>query len=239
MAESVVNISQAFSPSILLGPPSSLSFTVNEGEGISLPQSFSITNNGSFSSLLNFQVTPADSYVRLSGVQPYPGIPQNESRSFQASVDSTNLIAASSPYASSLTISSSQATNSPQNLPITITVRPKAIISLSSISLTFTVVKPLTGSFPPIPDQILTVTNTGPAGSLLDFQVRKLSGLSPWLTTLSPSSGSLGSSSSQNIQISVVPPDSMLPGTYTEIIRISGYSSNKIADCTVILQVVL
>lgn len=238
MAASISTVSTAFSPSILIGPPTPLSFVVDEGRGVSVPLSSLVTNNGSFASLLSADLSPSAAYVLVSE-DTLGGLSQNESAPFEVSVDSTNLSSVGSPYAASVTVSSASATNSPQVLPINIVVRPKATITLLPLALTFTVVKPLTGPFPVIADQTFDITNSGPAGSVLEFLVQKLTGLSPWLTGITPTLGSLASGATSTVTVSVSPAESLLTGTYTETLRVSGYSTNNYQDVTVTLVVSL
>jgi hypothetical protein len=157
---------------------------------------------------------------------------------FEVSVDSTNLTAADSPVAATVTLTDLKALNSPQTLPVTITVRPKAEIDVTPTALAYAVTKPLTGSFPVIPSQTFTVTNTGPAGSVLDFQVQRLLGSDTWLKTFSPINGTLNSGESQAVTVVLEPDSSVTSGTVlTEMLRISGYSSNDYVDVTVTLTV--
>lgn len=236
MGQSITTVQQAFAPSILVTPPGMLTFTVDEGRGVSADQTFVVTNNGIFGSFLSVSASPADPFVAVNPPIA-PGILSTASYTFRVNVDSTNLLASGSPYATGVTLNDPLASNGPITVPVQIVVRSKATISLSTLALNFTVVKPLTGSFPPIADQTVTLSNTGLPDSVLEFLAQKLTGLSPWLTGIVPTSGSVTGGSSQVLTFSVVPPDSLLTGTYTEVVRVSGYSTNNYADITVTLQV--
>ncbi len=130
------------------------------------------------------------------------------------------------------------APNSPQTFNVTIVVRPKATIDAAPTTLNFTATRPLSGPFAAIPAQTLTVENTGPAGSLLDFQVQKLTNLSnSWLSGFSTVTGSLDSGDTQAISVLVAPIEGLATGTYQETLRISGYSTNEFVD--VLIQLVI
>lgn len=234
MADSIVQIQDSYPPSILLGA-TSLTFVVDEGRGVSSAQPVQITNNGILGSLLSATVTSSAPYVF-----PLPanisGLTVNQSGTFDVSVDSTNLLSIGSPYSTLLTVQSAEAPNSPQSIPVTIMVRPKATIDVSSTSMTFTVAAPLTGDFPAIPSQQLTILNTGSAQSSLDYQIKKLVGVS-WLVSYAPIFGSINGGNSQAVTVVVSPPAGMGVGSYTETLRITGYSTNMTKDVTVTLNI--
>jgi len=236
MAESIVELKANFSPHILVGPPTSLTFVVDEGRGYSPSQGVILTNDGVYGSILGVTITSSAAYVR-----PVPAnignLAINESGQFDVDVSSTTLLALSSPYNETLTVQDPGATNSPQVIPVTITVRPKATVATSIGLLTFTVVKPLIGSFPAIPTQAFSVQNLGPVGSILDFDVNKLTGLSDWLIGITPSIGQLASGGSQVTTLTVDPPDNLTQGVYTETLRVSGYSTNTYVDVEIQLVI--
>jgi len=234
MADSIVEMLLAYPPSILLSPLT-LDFVVDEGRGVSEAKLVHITNNGILGSLLSVTIVSSAAYVSSLPAN-VGGLASNESGSFNASVDSTNLLAAGSPYAATLTVQSAQATNSPQTVIVNIVVRPKATIDLAPPALTFNVAKPLTGSFPPIPSQQITLTTSGPPTSVLNYQIRKLIGVA-WLTSYTPVYGSLNGGAAQPITVVVTPPGSMAIGTYTETLRFTGYSTNMSEDVQVTLNI--
>ena len=235
MALSIDELSQAFAPTILLGP-TSLSFTVDEGRGWSEPQSVQVTNSGPYGSLLGVGLTTGDPYLKTSP-SIVGNLASNEAGSFDVTVDATNLLALSSPYHTTIAVQDSQATNTPQVIPVTVTVNPKAAIEVSPASLEFYVTRNVDGTFPAIPVQIFAVGNVGPDGSVLQYEVQKLIGLSPWLTGFVPYSGTVTAPGAQNVQVTVRPADGTSPGTYRETLRISGYSTNCHVDLDVTLTI--
>lgn len=234
MANSISTVLQSYPPSILLSTDS-LTFVVDEARGVSTPKSVQITNDGILGSLLAATITSSASYL-----SPVPanidGLASSESGSFDVTVDSTALLSSNSPYTGTLTVQGSGASNTPQTIDVDIIVRPLAEITTTPTSMTFNVVKPITGGFPAIPSQLLTVSNTGPATSVLDFQIKKVQGVS-WLVSYSPIAGSLNGGSSQGVTVVVAPQSNMLQGVYTETLRITGYSSNQSVDVDVTLNI--
>lgn len=235
MSDSITQIRTQFPPAILIGPPSSLVFDVDEGRGFTLPQEVVLTNNGVFGSLLGTTLTSSAAYVTVTPAQ-IGNLASNETGTFEVAVDSSGLLSLNSPYMEMITIEDPMATNTPQMLPITINVRPKAIASVSSATLTFNVIKPLSGSFPAIPSQTFQIENTGPVGSVLNWQIQKL-GCEPWLAGYFPVTGTLASGATETITVAVAPPTSTMTGTFTETLRISGFSENQFVDVTIQLVV--
>lgn len=236
MAESIVELKSAFAPSILLGPPSAITFTLDEGRGFGVAESVLVTNNGVFGSLLSTSMTTSAAYVRVTPAN-IGNLAFNESGSFEVLADATNLLAVNSPYSATVVVQDSSAVNSPVTLPITVVVRPKAMISLSPAALLFSAVKPGYGPFAPVPSQQLTIQNTGPAGSVLEYRTQKLIGQSEWLVSFAPVTGTLASSAIQAVSVVVQPPENLTIGVYTETLRVSGYSENSYQDVLVQLTV--
>lgn len=236
MADSISELQSQFPPKILVGPPSSFTFTLDEGRGESSPTDVSVTNNGVYGSLLGVDIVATQPWLRASTAL-LGNLAFNESGTFQIYADSTDLLASGSPFSGAITLTDADATNSPQSIPITVTVRPKATIDLSILLLEFSAVKPLSGAFSPVPSQTFVIENTGPAGSVLGYQVQKLGNLSDWLSSYSPVSGSLNSGSTQTITVTVAPPDDTLAGVYEETLRVSGYSTNVYQDILIRLTI--
>lgn len=234
MADSINDLKTAFAPSIVFGP-TSLTFTLDEGRGFGDPLPLNISNGGVYGSLLSVVVSVNAGYLKVTPSNA-SSLAFNVSGVVQVSVDSTNLLATASPYLATLTLQDPNATNTPQTVPVTVVVRPKAAITLTPASLSFTAVCTF-GTFPPVPSQTFQIQNTGPAGSALDFKVQKVTGISDWLVSFSPTYGELASSASQTVTVVVAPPANMLPGIYTESLRVSGYSSNSYQDILVTLTI--
>lgn len=236
MADSISTIKANFRPAILIGPSSSLTFTYDEGRGHSPAQQVQVTNTGPYGSILGTSIASADPFLVATPTK-VGNLASNEGGLFSVSVNTLSLTSASSPYASTLTIQDPNATNSPQVIPVTIIVTPKAQIAVSPTVLNFFVSSPLNGVFPPIPVQQVIIQNLGAAGSVLDYQISRLTNCSPWLLSYTPASGELASSAVQPITVVVQPPQGTLQGSYQETLRVSGYSNNSYQDILVNLTV--
>jgi hypothetical protein len=237
MASSIIELRSNFSPAILVGPPTSLVFEVDEGRGYSGPQSALITNSGVFGSILDAIPASSASFVKVSPTF-IGGLALNESGDLTVEVDSTNLLVSSSPYSESITVQDLNATNNPQIIHVLINVRPKALITLSTSLIVFSVSRPLNGHYLQVPSQEFTVSNSGPLGSVLEYDIRALTGLcSGWLRSWIPADGTLQSSGSEVITIIVQPPDGTLQGIYSEKLRVIGYSSNNYVDVEIRLVI--
>lgn len=235
MAASVEEIRSQFPPEILLGP-ATLDIYLDEGRGFSEDTVVSLTNTGVFGSLLSVMITADAGYVTTTPAQ-IGNLLSQETSTFRLAVDSSQLTAADSPYYQTIMVEDPQATNSPQAVSLTIHVRPLAAISIlpSTNKLSFTVVKPIAGSFPPIPTQTFTIQNTGPADSILDWQIQR-AGCSPWLS-FSPVTATLASGATSTVLVYMQPDDSLPRGLHTETLRVSGYSSTQYVDFTIELNV--
>jgi hypothetical protein len=166
------------------------------------------------------------------------GLAFNEAGSFNVTADSSSLLAVDSPYTETITIQDPSAVNNPQVIHVTVNVRPPATIGISPTNLVFVATSPLfPNPYPPVPAQSFTLSNTGPAGSQLSFLIQKLIGNSPWLVSFTPFQGNLASAQSQVVTVAVAPPNNLLPGTYTETLRVSGFSTNMIQDVQVQLVI--
>lgn len=236
MAASITTIVQTYSP-VILANPNNLTFTVDEGRGASASQTFTVTNTGILGSYLNASVTPSDTFLHATPVN-LPGMSENEQGIVTVWVDSTNLVAAMTPYNASVSITAPNAVNTPQTVNVTVNVRPIAVIDVVPLVINRHVTKPLVGPFPPMPSSIVIIANAvlDPA-SVLEYQVRKLTGLSPWITGTYPATGTLNGNQSTLFSIDFAPPATMQRGSYTETLRVSGYSSNGHVDVTVNLVI--
>lgn len=237
MSASITEIQSNFPPSILIGPPSSLTFEVDEGRGFSAAQTVALTNSGVFGSLLGATLSSSASYVVVSPAN-VGNLAANESGAFDVSVNSSTLLAINSPYNETVVVQDPNASNNPQMLDVSITVRPKATISISPTVLSFSATAPLTGAFDPVPTQQFTIENTGPSGSVLDYQVQRVTGLSDnWLASFAPVTGTLVSGGTDIVTVAVAPIEGLAKGTYQETLRISGYSDNSYVE--ILIQLVI
>ena len=235
MADSITELMSAFAPGILLNT-TSMTFLLDQGRGFGPAQQLQVTNSGVFGSLLSTSLTTSASYVTTSP-PVIGGLALNESGFSQIMADSTTLLAVNSPYAATVIVQDPTASNNPQVVSLVLVVRPLAHIVVSPTSLNFVATCPLYGPYPQIPSQAFTLSNTGPTGSNLDFQVVKLINDSPWLSFWNPTDGSLAGGASQLVTVGVQPPFGFHRGCFQEILRVSGYSDNFYVDVPVTLTV--
>jgi hypothetical protein len=235
MNDSIEEIRTQFPPAIFIGPPSSLVFNVTEGRGYAEPQAVILTNTGVFGSLMGATLTSDAAYVSVTPAQ-IGNLASQESGEFEVAVNSAQLLALNSPYIQNIVVEDPNATNNPQVLTVTIVVSPKAVITVTPAALMFNATKPLSGPFPAIPSQTFTIQNTGPAGSVLEWQLQKVNCAS-WLAGYAPISGTLNSGDTETVTVVVAPPVNTIAGVYTETLRISGFSENQFVDLPITLTV--
>src|SRR5262249_47186805 len=159
--------------------------------------------NGSYGSLLAASITSSAAYVKTTPAN-VSALAVNSAGMFDVNADSTALLASSSPYSVQLTVQDPSASNNPQTIDVTLVVRPKATISLIPDDLSFNVSGPGGGPWPTIPPQTFQVVNSGPSGSVLGFQIQKLTGNSDWLS-FTPTFGTLSGGAGQAITVNAAP----------------------------------
>jgi hypothetical protein len=233
MSASVTEVLNAYPPRIALAP-ATLTFVVDEGRGFSWAQQIQLSNNGVLGSLLDAVVSTTDPYVTIAPAS-LKGLAAGVAGHFLVSVDSTHLNVVSSPYTATVYVGSATASNSPQVVDVSVEVRPKAVIALVP-EVRFSAILPFDGVFDLIPPQVFSAANAGPATSVLEYQIRKLFGLSSWLTDVEPIYGVLAGGQSDWVRVKASA-QGLAPGVYREILRISGYSLNMFTDVPVTLTV--
>jgi hypothetical protein len=132
--------------------PASLAFSAVQNGSNPAGQTVTISNAGS--GTLNWTAVSSATWLSLNGASSASG---TNSGSFTASVNHSGL--AVGTYNASITISATGATNTPQAIPVTLTVTaaPTPTIGLSTTALSFTAVQ---GGTNPA-SQTVTITNTG------------------------------------------------------------------------------
>ncbi len=237
MAESLSQVQQQLSPSLILSPPAQTTFTVTVSEGGPEVKAGTVTvqNAGAFGSFMSAFATPSSPWLKVTP-SVANGIGKNEQASFDIFVVPSTLLAASSPYSGVVVFQDNK--SPPTIIPVTVNAvvlpRPVVVASPATTTLTYTICTNTPG-----PSQQIIVQNAGPAGSIMGFSVSKLNNNSSWLS-FSPDSGSgIQSGGSALVTVAVVPAGAPLfPGTYTEILRVSASGSvNGYVDVTVQLVV--
>ncbi|MEW6246117.1 MAG: choice-of-anchor D domain-containing protein [Nitrospirota bacterium] len=154
--------------------PASLSFSAVQNGSNPAGQTVTISNTGS--ETLNWTAVSSANWLSLNGAASASG---TNSGSFTVGVNHSGL--AVGTYNASITISATGATNTPQTVPVilTVTAAPTPTIGLSTTNLSFTGVQG--GANPG--NQVITITNTG-SGTLAWSAAENAA----WLS-VSPASG--------------------------------------------------
>jgi len=183
--------------------PSSITFTATEGDANPADQTLGIFNSGGGS--LDWSVSDDAGWLSLD---PPNGSSTGETDDVTLSVDITSMSAGS--YSATITIEAPGATNTPQTVPVSLTINPPApTISYSPSSITFTATE---GDANPA-DQTLGIFNSG--GGSLDWSVSDDAG---WLSLAPPSGTSTGETDDVTLSVDIT---SMSAGSYSATITIA------------------
>jgi uncharacterized protein (TIGR03382 family) len=199
-------------PTIGFSPPS-LTFNAPQGGAPPPSQQLTITNSGS--GTLTWTATGSDPWITT--ISPASGALSAGSSTtppITVSVNQTGLLAGT--YVGSITIAAAGASNTPQTVPVTLSVNATPTIGLSSTSFSFTAPQ---GGTPP-PGQTVTVTNTG-TGTLSWTGTPS----DPWLS-ITASTGGLAGGASETPTISVNQ-TGLAAGVYNGSITISASGASN------------
>lgn len=218
MAESIAEMQSQLSPRVasVTGQPTSYSLTVTEGDPATALTELEFINSGAFGSFMDMSATSSAPWLSPSG--PVRGIGKNQTGRISLRVLPQSLLATDSPYTATVYVQDNSP--SPNVVPVTVTVtvlpRPTISVASSLVTLTYSL-GTQTGE-----SQQLSVTNSGPTGSILSALIAKVQNLSPWLAVSPSSVGPLDSLDSDTIDFTLVPSSvPQIPGTYTEVVAIS------------------
>ncbi len=236
MRDSLKDVKSQLASLLALIQPATTLFTVTITEGDSDIDigTVSFQNIGSFGSFMDVTSTPDSPWLSVSP-SFINGIEKNGNSSISISLLTSTLFNSTSPYSGIINLQDNR--DIPTIIPITITVivLPKPVIYVlpSSMSFMFT----LSTSTPSSP-QILTITNSGLLGSILNYNITKL-GNADWLDATPNIGGPISSGSSSTSTISLVSgKQPSTPGTYMETIRISSINaSNSPIDVQITLVI--
>ena len=236
MYESLLEVRAQLAPLMALVQPTSAPFNIiivegdpNEAVGL-----VDVQNVGAFGSFMSTTATPDSAWLSAdpSIVQ---GIGKNQTARFNISLLTATLLASGSPYNGNVNLQDNR--DPPTVIPVvvTVTVLPRPIIGVSPAQLGFTHVLS-TGV--PSGAQAITVENTGPVQSSLEFTAAVVGGAA-WLALVPTSGGPLDPAQTAQVTASLVTSGIPLaPGTYMDTIRISSTTaSNSPVDIPVTLTV--
>jgi len=206
-------------PPTLSVSPGVLNFSAVEGGENPLPQKLTVKNAGSGD--MDWQASGDMAWVVLS---PQTGTSAGEEDEIQVSIDIADLTAGS--YAGRITLTSSNAVNSPVEIPVLLEVsEAPPRLAVSPTELIFLATEKRENP----PPQEIEIQNAG--SGELSWQV---STDSPWLS-LFPTSGTL-TDGSDKVQVQVTITD-LPPDTYTATITVTGTADNSPQTVSVTLVV--
>jgi hypothetical protein len=236
MAGSLSEFQQQLAPEISLISPSSLAFTVTEGDPILNAASIVFQNIGALGSYMIGYAVPDVPWM-TSNPSSVVGLGKNQQGQSAIQVIPAPLLASLSPYTGHINMQDNA--NPPDVIPVTFTItvlpRPTIGLSVSQVDLTFD----MPTSTPSAPVDMV-VTNTGPLTSTLNFVLAKVLNSSPWLSIIPMSGGPLGSGDNVHVVFSVVNTFvPAVPGVYTDTIRVSSSNAtNSPIDLPVTMTVI-
>lgn len=236
MSDSLLDVQSQLAPLMALVQPAITVFpiTITEGDPDIVVGSVPFQNIGAYGSFMSVSATP-DSVWLTGAPSSFQGIGKNVSDSVVISLLTSTIVFASTPYSGVINLQDNHnpATVIPITIAVTVLPRPTILASPTSIPLNY-ILSTATSSSP----QVLTIKNSGPVGSILNYSVAKVNGYG-WLAITPGTGGPLGSGISTTETISVVPSKvPLIPGTYTETLHISSINaSNSPVKITVSISV--
>lgn len=236
MADSLSTFQQQLQPRIVLTGPSSFDLTVTEGDAVFPAGNVLFTNAGAFGSFMTVTGSP-DSPWLLVDPPTVAGINKNSSGQIGVRVDPRIMLHGSSPYLGHVNF---QDNSNPSNvIPVAVSVtvlpRPAILLTPDAVALSFYLASGVPGGAASV-----TVGNSGPPGSFLNFSLAKVQNQSPWLAVTPMSGANLPSGAEATIVFSVISASvSHVPGVYSETIRVfSPNASNSPREIAVTLTVI-
>lgn len=238
MADSLTQVQDQLSPLLALVDPSTTSFnvTIVEADPNLAVGSVAVINAGAFGSFMTATATPDSPWLEITPAS-VSGLGRNEQANFNISLLTATLLNSDSPYNGKVTFQDNRVPPTSIEVSVIATVlpRPEITPSPTAINLTF-----ISSTGVPGGAQQLTIENSGPAGSTLEFTVAKLNNTSPWMNFTPTSGGPLSSGQTDIVTISVDSTNaaSLAPGSYMDTLRISSTrASNSPVDVLVTLTV--
>ena len=212
---------------IITPSPTSLSFTVDQGLNPA-SQNLTVTNDGD--SALTFtpgiNTTSGGSWLSIS-----PATQQtiNAGQNVVFSVSIASAALAPTSYSGSVTMTDATATNSPQVVPVTLTVNAVGVLTVSPTTVPVTAIK----GFGNPANQTVTISNTGGAS----FSYSTGAPSASWLTVFSGGSGTLAPSASAPLVLAI-DITGLAKGNYSATVQVTAPgASNSPTTITVNLTV--
>jgi hypothetical protein len=233
MAQSIVSVQGQVKPSMSLISSSVFTLGITEGDPSVDIGTVQIRNDGGFGSYLSASATPDVPW--LSVLTPeIQGIEMGGTASFSIALVPDSMLASQSPYVGHVRIQDVNDSSSFITATVNAIVIPRPAISVSTqnISFSWSYLTPASST------QYVTVANSGPGTSNLEFSASKISNVA-WLSVSPVSGGPLAAGEFESVVLSIV--STSVPtvvGSYSETVRISSpNASNSPVDVTVTLTV--
>lgn len=237
MAASVQSVQGQLAPLLALVTPGVVSFsiTIVEGDPNQNVATVPFQNVGNFGSFMTVTGTPGVPWLQVNPAS-VAGVAKNAQGAMTVTLLTSSLLSASSPYQGTVSLQDNRTVPTVITLTFNVVVLPRPAIAVSPASIALSW---FLSTSSPGPSVTLAVSNSGPAGSLLNWTAARLHNTSPWLSFLPSSGGPLAPAASSNVTCGLLAGQvPQVAGTYTDTLRISSTNaSNSPMDVPVILTV--
>jgi hypothetical protein len=233
MASSMSQFQQQLAPLLALvsGQQTVISVTVTQGDPASQVGAINVINVGSFGSFMTATATPTVPWLSASPTV-VQGIGQNQTAQFGLVLDPTLLQTSVTPYTGQINFQDNRATPTVVPVTVVVTVLPQPVIQINTNALQMSWELDTGANSGAVQ---LIVTNSGPAGSTLSFNVAKVQNASPWLSFTPISVSNLAVGQQAVITFSIIPQGvPQVSGQYFETIMLSSVNA---ANSPVSIQV--
>ncbi len=235
MAKTLSQFQQQLAPLLQLqtGTPTVFNTTVTQGDPMSEIGTIPFFNAGAFGSFMTATATPNSMWLSTSPAT-VAGLNKNERGQFVITINPATLLSANSPYTGVVNLQDNRETPTFIPIVVNVTVLPQPTIQVEPVAIGLSWAL-MTGANSGSAQ--LTVTNSGPAGSILNFAVAKAQNSSPWLAIAPQGGGPLASGASSIITLSLISYGvPQVPGTYTDTLIVSAQNAS---NCSVAILVSL
>jgi len=226
MADTLQQVQQQLAPLLSIISPSNLniSITVTEGDASSSIATIVFQNSGAFGSFLTAIATPDVPWLQ-SDPSIVSGLNKNEQGQFSIKIVPSTLLSTGSPYTGHITLQDNRqpATVIVYNFNATVLPKPAILTDITQVNLTYSIGFATSGG-----SQQVQISNSGPAGSILNATLAKVQNRSPWLQFVPTAVGPLASLAISPVTFSVINSGVPLsPGVYTETVLVSSPNASN------------
>jgi hypothetical protein len=224
MSKSIIDIkSQLRGRMTLVSTQTSFSIGVTEDDPMIGVGSAVIRNDGGFGSYLSVSTGCNCQWLTIdpSNVQ---SLAQGSCATFNFSIDPSYMHSSDSPYTGQIVIKDINDCNSTLTFIVNVVVLPRPVINIvpNEINLNYYISNP--GPY----TQYMNVVNSGLLGSILNFEILRVSCCSPWLKFFPNHGGPLSSGEFTQIEFSTecrhIQPT---PGTYREVMQVKAQNAKN------------